>query len=92
MNLKAEPLVSPRVKGDVESPQRSKTLSVTLCHNAVMSTHAAKKTLAAKAAFFIHITYAAGSYYAAELVIVVARAPREHLPRNLRVGDDVIDQ
>ncbi|WP_331120130.1 YhfZ family protein [Acerihabitans sp.] len=70
------------------STQRSKALSDALCHIAVMSTHAAKKIIAAKPAFFIHTTYAAGSYYADDSVIVVARAPREHLPRNLRVGID----
>ncbi|WP_213991720.1 YhfZ family protein [Sodalis sp. dw_96] len=70
------------------STQRSKALSDSLSHVAVMSTHAAKKVIAAKPAFFIHTTYSAGSYYAADSVIVVARAPRDQLPKTLRVGID----
>ena len=70
------------------STQRSKALSDTLFHVAVMSTHAAKKIIATKPAFYIHTTFAPGSYYAADSVIVVARAPRDQLPEKLRVGID----
>ncbi len=70
------------------STQRSKALSDSLSHVAVMSTYAAKKVIAAKPELFIHTTYDAGSYYAADSVIVVARAPRELLPKNLRIGID----
>ncbi len=70
------------------STQRSKALSDTLCHVAVMSIHAAKKIIAENPTLTIHTTFAPGSYYAADSVIVIARAPRDQLPKVLRVGID----
>ena len=70
------------------STKRSKALSESLSHVAVMSAHAARKIIADRPSFYIHTTYSIGSYYAADSVIVVARAPRDQLPGKLRVGID----
>ena len=83
----APPANTPPVKAVKTRPaalhraKPKKSVAVTRAANA-------KKIIAAKPAFYIHTTFAPGSYYAADSVIVVARAPRDQLPEKLRVGID----
>ncbi|QKJ87645.1 GntR family transcriptional regulator [Paramixta manurensis] len=70
------------------SAQRSRAIASALSFVAVMSAHAANALVTKTPQLCIHSILTPGSYYAAGSVIVVARVPRDQLPKNPRVGID----
>jgi len=70
------------------SEQRIAALRNGLAHIAVMSRGAAERWTAENHGISTHIVLPAGSYYAADSVLVMARASRQELGSELRIGID----